>query len=142
MRLRGGGEAPEKAIVFSQWTGMLDLVEAAVGRARHRFRRLDGSMSITAREAAIANFQARPHVLDFCVGNTRQHEHMTACEDLRACLHVLSACTSIIRQLQHHCAQGQPAGAPHVVPAPLNFTVRPVLYGNMVLNAHEARPPC
>lgn len=63
MRLRGGGEAPEKAIVFSQWTGMLDLVEAAVGRARHRFRRLDGSMSITAREAAIANFQARPHVV-------------------------------------------------------------------------------
>lgn len=51
--------APEKAIVFSQWTGMLDLVEAALGRARLRSRRLDGSMSISAREAAISSFQAR-----------------------------------------------------------------------------------
>jgi len=51
--------APEKAIVFSQWTGMLDLVERALGAAATRFRRLDGSMTIGAREAAIANFQAR-----------------------------------------------------------------------------------
>jgi len=45
--------------VFSQWTGMLDLVERALGAAATRFRRLDGSMTIGAREAAIANFQAR-----------------------------------------------------------------------------------
>lgn len=56
---RGVRVAPEKAIVFSQWTGMLDLVEAALGRARLRCRRLDGSMSISAREAAISSFQAR-----------------------------------------------------------------------------------
>ena len=56
---RGARVAPEKAIVFSQWTGMLDLVEAALGRSRLRCRRLDGSMSISAREAAISSFQAR-----------------------------------------------------------------------------------
>ncbi|KAK9831907.1 hypothetical protein WJX81_008001 [Elliptochloris bilobata] len=56
---RGMAVAPEKAIVFSQWTGMLDLVEAALGRAGLRSRRLDGSMSISAREAAIASFQSK-----------------------------------------------------------------------------------
>ena len=47
---------PEKAIVFSQWPRMLALVEAALRRKGIRFARLDGSMSVTARESAIRTF--------------------------------------------------------------------------------------
>jgi SNF2 family DNA or RNA helicase len=47
---------PEKVIVFSQWTRMLDLVERALRQNRIRFARLDGSMSVPSREGAIRTF--------------------------------------------------------------------------------------
>lgn len=52
--------APEKVVVFSQWTRMLDLVAAELAAAHIRFARLDGSMSVPAREAAINTFTVCP----------------------------------------------------------------------------------
>jgi len=59
-----GRAAPpaDKVIVFSQWTSMLDLLEAPLRGARHAFRRLDGTMSVAARERAVADFTGRPDV--------------------------------------------------------------------------------
>ena len=49
-------------IVFSQWTSMLDLVERAVGEAGYHYRRLDGTMSVAARETAVRDFTTAPSV--------------------------------------------------------------------------------
>jgi len=49
---------PEKVVVFSQWTSMLDLVGAALDSERVRFSRIDGSMNPAQRSAAVAAFQA------------------------------------------------------------------------------------
>ena len=49
---------PEKVVVFSQWTSMLDLVCAALDGARVRFSRIDGGMNPAQRSAAVAAFQA------------------------------------------------------------------------------------
>lgn len=63
---------PEKAIVFSQWTSMLDLLEVPLKKAGFVFRRLDGTMTVAARERAIADFESSPEVrhkhVD-CIGN-------------------------------------------------------------------------
>jgi len=64
---RGGthnGSVPpaEKAIVFSQWTAMLDLLEPCLRAAGIHFRRLDGTMSLAARERALSEFEAKPDV--------------------------------------------------------------------------------
>jgi superfamily II DNA/RNA helicase len=53
---------PEKAIVFSQWTSMLDLLEVPLKKAGFVFRRLDGTMTVAARERAIADFESSPEV--------------------------------------------------------------------------------
>ncbi|CAG9467162.1 unnamed protein product [Pedinophyceae sp. YPF-701] len=53
---------PDKAIVFSQWTSMLDLVQARLDAKKYGYRRLDGTMSIAHRERAIEDFQQRPEV--------------------------------------------------------------------------------
>jgi len=45
-----------KALVFSQWTSLLDLVEPHLTAANLRFERLDGSTR--DRAAVVANFQA------------------------------------------------------------------------------------
>lgn len=55
-------ETSEKAIVFSQWTSMLNLLEPQLQRAGFCYRRLDGTMSIQARDRAIADFKTRPEV--------------------------------------------------------------------------------
>lgn len=52
----------EKVIVFSQWTSMLDLVEIPLKKSKYEFRRLDGSMTIPARQAAIRDFSTCPEV--------------------------------------------------------------------------------
>ena len=52
----------EKAIVFSQWTAMLDLLEPCLRSAGIHFRRLDGTMSLAARERALSEFEAKPDV--------------------------------------------------------------------------------
>ncbi|KAK6118173.1 hypothetical protein DH2020_048074 [Rehmannia glutinosa] len=53
---------PEKAIVFSQWTSMLDLVEMSLKNSRISYRRLDGTMSIAARDKAVKEFNTNPEV--------------------------------------------------------------------------------
>ncbi|KAJ0965942.1 hypothetical protein J5N97_027080 [Dioscorea zingiberensis] len=52
----------EKAIVFSQWTRMLDLLEVPLKDSCIQYRRLDGTMSVTAREKAVKDFNTRPEV--------------------------------------------------------------------------------
>ena len=61
---RGGGGGAreskpplrEKVIIFSQWTAMLDLIEIPLRKEDIEFRRLDGTMSASAREQAITDF--------------------------------------------------------------------------------------
>ncbi|KAI4342969.1 hypothetical protein MLD38_027526 [Melastoma candidum] len=52
----------EKAIVFSQWTGMLDLLEACLKDSSIQYRRLDGTMSVLARDKAVKDFNTLPEV--------------------------------------------------------------------------------
>ncbi|XP_019162574.1 PREDICTED: helicase-like transcription factor CHR28 isoform X2 [Ipomoea nil] len=54
--------AGEKALVFSQWTGMLDLLEACLKKSSIQYRRLDGTMSIVARDKAVKDFNTIPEV--------------------------------------------------------------------------------
>lgn len=55
-------EVSEKAIVFSQWTRMLDLLEGPLKASSIKYRRLDGTMSVAAREKAIKDFNMLPEV--------------------------------------------------------------------------------
>lgn len=57
--------AGEKAIVFSQWTRMLDLLEDSLKKSSIQYRRLDGTMSVIARDKAVKDFNTRPEV-SFC----------------------------------------------------------------------------
>ncbi|GMI72799.1 hypothetical protein HRI_000949200 [Hibiscus trionum] len=52
----------EKAIVFSQWTRMLDLFEACLKSSSIEYRRLDGTMSVAARDKAVKDFNTLPEV--------------------------------------------------------------------------------
>ncbi|WOL12968.1 helicase-like transcription factor CHR28 isoform X1 [Canna indica] len=52
----------EKAIVFSQWTRMLDLLEVPLKDSCIQYRRLDGTMSVAARDKAIKDFNNIPEV--------------------------------------------------------------------------------
>ena len=54
--------AGEKAIVFSQWTRMLDLLEACLKNSSIQYRRLDGTMSVFARDKAVKDFNTCPEV--------------------------------------------------------------------------------
>lgn len=56
------GSLGEKAIVFSQWTGMLDLLEACLKDSSIQYRRLDGTMSVLARDKAVKDFNTLPEV--------------------------------------------------------------------------------
>ncbi|XP_058097810.1 helicase-like transcription factor CHR28 isoform X3 [Magnolia sinica] len=55
-------ELPDKAIVFSQWTGMLDLLEISLNNSCIQYRRLDGTMSLVARDRALKDFSTDPEV--------------------------------------------------------------------------------
>ncbi|XP_028767009.1 helicase-like transcription factor CHR28 [Neltuma alba] len=55
-------EGSIKAIVFSQWTSMLDLVEHALEEFSIPYRRLDGSMTLAARDKAVKEFSTDPEV--------------------------------------------------------------------------------
>ncbi|KAL8228681.1 hypothetical protein R6Q57_013581 [Mikania cordata] len=57
-----GNLVTEKAIVFSQWTGMLDLLEVCLKESSISYRRLDGTMSIVARDKAVKDFNSLPEV--------------------------------------------------------------------------------
>ncbi|KAF0917142.1 hypothetical protein E2562_016942 [Oryza meyeriana var. granulata] len=52
----------EKAIVFSQWTRMLDLLEVHLKSSHVTYRRLDGTMSVAARDRAVKDFNTNPEV--------------------------------------------------------------------------------
>ncbi|PIA25059.1 hypothetical protein AQUCO_12900001v1 [Aquilegia coerulea] len=52
----------EKAIVFSQWTRMLDLLEIQLKNSSIQYRRLDGTMSVLARDKAVKDFNTVPEV--------------------------------------------------------------------------------
>lgn len=58
-------EGPIKAIVFSQWTSMLDLVETSLEHSGLHYRRLDGRMSLAARDRAVKDFNTDPQVCPF-----------------------------------------------------------------------------
>lgn len=55
-------ETSEKAIVFSQWTSMLDLLEVPLRKSCIQYRRLDGTMSVLARDKAVNDFKTLPEV--------------------------------------------------------------------------------
>ncbi|XP_062195182.1 helicase-like transcription factor CHR28 [Phragmites australis] len=54
--------APMKAIVFSQWTGMLDLLELSLNSNLIQYRRLDGTMSLNLRDKAVKDFNTDPEI--------------------------------------------------------------------------------
>ena len=61
----------DKVLVFSQWTSMLDLLEIPLKRAKIAFRRLDGTMTVPARERAIGDFETKPEVLVMLVSGAK-----------------------------------------------------------------------
>ncbi|XP_019445634.1 PREDICTED: helicase-like transcription factor CHR28 isoform X2 [Lupinus angustifolius] len=52
----------EKALVFSQWSRMLDLLEEHLKKSSIQYRRLDGTMSVAARDKAVKDFNTLPEV--------------------------------------------------------------------------------
>ncbi|XP_024963119.1 helicase-like transcription factor CHR28 isoform X5 [Cynara cardunculus var. scolymus] len=60
--VKGSLVVREKAIVFSQWTRMLDLLEACLKDSSIGYRRLDGTMSVVARDKAVKDFNTLPEV--------------------------------------------------------------------------------
>lgn len=58
---------PIKTIVFSQWTGMLDLVEHCFVKNGIVSRRLDGTMSLVTRDKAVKEFNNDPNASDECM---------------------------------------------------------------------------
>lgn len=56
---------PMKAIVFSQWTGMLNLLELSLNSNLIQYRRLDGTMSLNSRDRAVKEFNTDPEVICF-----------------------------------------------------------------------------
>ncbi|XWS63266.1 hypothetical protein CRYUN_Cryun06bG0080400 [Craigia yunnanensis] len=55
-------DGPIKAIVFSQWTSMLDLIEHSLRNHSVNYRRLDGTMSLAARDRNVKDFNTDPEV--------------------------------------------------------------------------------
>ncbi|XP_022743680.1 LOW QUALITY PROTEIN: helicase-like transcription factor CHR28 [Durio zibethinus] len=55
-------DEPIKTIVFSQWTSMLDLVEHSLRNNNINYRRLDGTMSLAARDRNVKDFNTDPEV--------------------------------------------------------------------------------
>ena len=55
--------APEKVLVFSQFTTMLDLLQPLLNCNGIQFRRLDGKMNRKARDEAVKDFNRNPEVL-------------------------------------------------------------------------------
>ncbi|TVU16154.1 hypothetical protein EJB05_39705, partial [Eragrostis curvula] len=54
--------APEKVLVFSQFTTMLDLLEPLISSSHMQFRRFDGTMGLKARDKAVKDFSMNPKV--------------------------------------------------------------------------------
>ncbi|CAL9090980.1 unnamed protein product [Musa textilis] len=60
--LNSNSDMPAKAIVFSQWTSMLDLLELSLNECLIQYRRLDGTMSLMLRDKAVKDFNTDPEV--------------------------------------------------------------------------------
>lgn len=60
-------EEDHKVVVFSQFTGMLDIVQKWLQERAFNFERIDGSISGQARMAAIERFQSSPEASVFLV---------------------------------------------------------------------------
>ena len=57
------GLGPLKAIVFSQWTGMLDLLELSLNMNCIQYMRLDGTMSLKLRDKVVKDFNTDREVI-------------------------------------------------------------------------------
>ncbi|KAG8470640.1 hypothetical protein KFE25_009061 [Diacronema lutheri] len=62
LSMMGARDPVGKAIVFSQFTSMLDLIEWRIQRGNVQAVKLDGSMSVSARSSAIDAFMTNPNV--------------------------------------------------------------------------------
>ena len=51
------GDLPNKAVVFSQWTSVLDLLQICLKKQEIQYERIDGSMSVKQRINAMDNFK-------------------------------------------------------------------------------------
>lgn len=60
-------DGDDKALVFSQWTRMLDLVEVPLAENGIKVARLDGSMDAVTRASAIDKFKKRTDVRLFLI---------------------------------------------------------------------------
>ena len=48
------------SVVFSYWTGMLDLIESPLRKEGLAFRRIDGTCSLKQRAGALRDFKEDP----------------------------------------------------------------------------------
>jgi len=60
-------EPGSKSLVFSQFTGMLDLIAHRLAHAGVRLVKLDGGMSVPARDRVITAFRDDPHITVFLI---------------------------------------------------------------------------
>ncbi|KAK4555920.1 hypothetical protein LTR86_007140 [Recurvomyces mirabilis] len=56
------GNGPEKVLIFSQWTSLLDLLEIAVDMEGWNYRRYDGSMNAKDRADAVDEFKTNANL--------------------------------------------------------------------------------
>ena len=76
----------KKALVFSQWTKMLDLLEISLSREGICYRRLDGTMSTQARERALSEFKTLPEVIAYSAFQVEK-KIMFILVELLTCVH-------------------------------------------------------
>lgn len=55
-------QSPNKSVVFSQWTGLLNLLEPHLKEAQLQFTRLDGSLTLQARQTVVTRFRSDKRV--------------------------------------------------------------------------------
>lgn len=61
LRAIGAKDSSNKTVVFSQWTGLLDLIGARFVTEKFAYCRVDGSMTLKARDDAIQQLQDTGH---------------------------------------------------------------------------------
>ncbi|GAB2225346.1 hypothetical protein Droror1_Dr00006138 [Drosera rotundifolia] len=69
---RSSSELPIKTKVFSQWTAMLDLFEISLNQSLIRYRRLDGGISLAARDKAVREFNSDPKASNHSLARTQR----------------------------------------------------------------------
>lgn len=63
--------APEKVLVFSQFTKVLDLLEPLLNSNGIQFRRLDGKMNLKGKDKAVKDFKTIPEVISTLLYSSR-----------------------------------------------------------------------